>query len=704
MIFANADSIADSNADSIADSNADSIADSNADSIDSSLFRKQLMSDITLKRSFFHPQTYKVQSSTKKHALAAPFDVAYRSLRTIDGIDDFTSLLGQLLPQLGEAIASLTVLGVAIPFVGVGSKGAIDESMERFRDDYPALLRELYRQQGDILSQLEREGRSSLELADIKDLFQQAGKLLKDSGNDQATPAEHSDQPELSLRQRLAQSWPIGRPSFHQLSSDFFKRSSGVAGRSASPALIHKLGRYALSENRRQIERTDRNFSVAGASGMTGMTAGMAVAAGGGIAGIVTDVAPEAVAVGAAVAGEVLSTVAGAVFLPAQIAMAAYGASKLHTGLIREQMLDQDTHVLGCVQDVIGKEAYVSVREGLLRERYYNKHHSISYGALTVTGQSLMAAGNIANFSGAGVPVGVALSAVGAPLTVAGAIERAVYESKERKFVGEDVSASSRQWAKQHNNDTVVNTVGMQGAIFEAKERYLDARDELVLAKLHGLILRAAAKENRAGAIYDHVLGLLRARGLSALRTGLLRSDLIRMEKLFLSEYPREFFTGSTAEVREKLLTRMLNTDLGQELALSDAIQQKVVEGSVKDLQHVDNERIKRYFRIPAGQNSRVLSRAHFYACVQSQPEAREAYHARLAAALAKQMKTDSKFLRRAASHHLLDLIHGVRSIAIHKAWVEQLPPVSPMNQAMPATISAAATAPQLTGTRVIWV
>jgi len=77
---------------------------------------------------------FRIEGADDRNVFKAPFVAAYNNLRSIDGIDDFASLLGMSLPQLEQAIATLVTLGVATPFVAVGAKGTIDVCIERSRE------------------------------------------------------------------------------------------------------------------------------------------------------------------------------------------------------------------------------------------------------------------------------------------------------------------------------------------------------------------------------------------------------------------------------------------------------------------------------------------------------------------------------------------------------------------------------------------
>ncbi|WP_339053407.1 hypothetical protein [Arsenophonus endosymbiont of Crataerina pallida] len=81
---------------------------------------------------------------------------AYNYLRSIDGIDEFTGATGQILPQFHQSLLSLSILLPAIPLVGIGAKGAFDESVESFKDIYPTFMNDIKEKKQEILKILQQ--------------------------------------------------------------------------------------------------------------------------------------------------------------------------------------------------------------------------------------------------------------------------------------------------------------------------------------------------------------------------------------------------------------------------------------------------------------------------------------------------------------------------------------------------------------------
>lgn len=79
------------------------------------------------------------QSKLKKtfNQFAAPFNWAYKNLRSIDGIDDLGAALGSTLPEVAAPAVTASIIGGLAPFVYAGAVGAVHESVKQVREIYP---------------------------------------------------------------------------------------------------------------------------------------------------------------------------------------------------------------------------------------------------------------------------------------------------------------------------------------------------------------------------------------------------------------------------------------------------------------------------------------------------------------------------------------------------------------------------------------
>ncbi|MBB4015832.1 hypothetical protein GGR16_000838 [Chelatococcus caeni] len=634
--------------------------------------------------------SFQIENASDRNAFKAPFVAAYENLRSVDGIDDFASLLGMSLPQLQQAIATLAILGVATPFVAVGAKGAIDECTERFREDFPQLLQKLHEREEAIIDLLERSGTSPADVERIKGMFRESQGLLSACAGRTVAPQDIAE-----AVMDLARSAAAARPD------------AGGNGEQPGTALAYQAARYARDRSTATSEKIDRNFSIPTAAAMTGMTGGMVLSMADSVAGIVEGAAPagSVASQGAATAGAVLGTAATAAFLPSQLAMAAVGASKCVTGVMRHRQLKGDRQALQSVRDLIDPAVFRAVEQGLKRLGYYNKHHSIVHGAGMAAGQSLMAAGSIASLTGVAGLVGVLLAAVGAPLTVGAAVEKIVYEKKEARFRGEGASELAHAAAEASAPDELVRSAGPDGALAALAGHYADAQGRTVMAKLHRLIDQVLAEEkpaapadalSRREKIAKRVADLATSR-----RTGLLPADVMRLAELFHKDYPPQALAGAAGEVRARLRAIMDSHPQTRLLAASGPVQKAIFDKTMHRLIKDRAIDIAGHLNLK-GRGPHLMKPEHLAALRAADPRAEDHYLRNSLKVLSKQEKKDGKLARDRVAQDIIAVARGAQlAAALLPEAASRTPapaqperPSSPSAPSRPATPHPAAAAP----------
>src|SRR5450830_1498676 len=98
----------------------------------------------------FGSASYQLKNTQSRSPLAKLVRAVYNSLRSIDGLDEAGSAGGQTLPGIAAPIFTTGFMGVATPIVAIGATGAVNESIERFRD-YPEILQQLATAQQRII-------------------------------------------------------------------------------------------------------------------------------------------------------------------------------------------------------------------------------------------------------------------------------------------------------------------------------------------------------------------------------------------------------------------------------------------------------------------------------------------------------------------------------------------------------------------------
>lgn len=632
---------------------------------------------------------FRIENASDRNAFKAPFVAAYNNLRSVDGIDDFASLLGMSLPQLQQAIATLAILGVATPFVAIGAKGAIDECTERFREDFPQLLQKLHEREEAIIDLLERSGTPPADVERIRGMFRESQGLVSACAGRPVSPQDIAE-----AVMDLAQGAAAARPE------------AGGDGVQPDAALAYQAARYARDRSTATSEKIDRNFSVPSAAAMTGMTGGMVLSMADSVAGIVEGAAPacSVASQGAATASAVLGTAATAVFLPSQLAMAAVGASKGVTGKMRHRQLKGDRQALQSVRELVDPAVFRAVDQGLKRLGYYNKHHSIIYGAGMATGQSLMAAGSIASLTGVAGIVGVLLAAVGAPLTVGAAVEKIVYEKKEARFRGEGASELAQAAAEASAPDELVRTAGSDEALTVLARHYADAQGRTVMAKLHRLIDQVLAEEkpaapadalSRREKVAKRVADLATSR-----RTGLLPADVMRLAELFHKGYPPKTLAGATGEVRARLKAMMDSHPQTRLLAASGPVQQAIFDKTMHRLIKDKAVDIAGLLNL-AGRGPHLLKPEHLGALRAADPRAEDHYLRTSLKVVTKQEKKDGKLARDKVAQDIVAVARGAQLAAalLPEASARTPAPAQPQRPSSPsaprpATPQTAAAAP----------
>ena len=621
--------------------------------------------------SFSSQPAFRIENADGRNAFKAPFVAAYNHLRSIDGIDDFASLLGMTLPQLQQAIATLGILGIATPFVAIGAKGAIDECLERFRKDFPQLQQKLHEREDAIVSLLERYGTPPADTARIREMFAQSRTLLSACTGKSVSPRDIAAAV-LALTPGAA-------------------AQPGRDGERPDAALACHLARHMQDRAAATSGRIDRDFSVPTAASMTGMTAGMVLSMADSAAGIVEGAAPagSAASQGAAAASAVLGTAATAVFLPSQLAMATVGVSKCVTGVMRHRQLKADRQALRSARDFIDPAVFRAVDQGLTRLGYYNKHHSIAHGVGLAAGQALMAAGSIASLTGVAGLVGVLLAAVGAPLTIGAAAQRIVYERKEGHFRGEGASALAQTAAGVPAADALVNALGPEQALAALSGQYAAAQDRTVVAKLHRLIDRVLDEEKPASpadALARREKVAKRIADLAAgRRTGLLPADVARLAELFHRDYPPEILAGPAGAVRARLRERMERAPQTRLLAASEPVRKAIFEKTMRSLIKDGAVNIASQLGLE-GRGPHLMRPEHLAALRAAAPRAEDIYMSNSLKVLTKQEKKDGKLARNRA---VQDIVTVARSRQLLAALPEAAPPL-PMGLERPSPPSPA--------------
>lgn len=308
-------------------------------------------------------------------------------IKSVDGIDELASLLGQILPGIAGPIATSSVLSIATPFVWLGVLG--------MKQEYKEACKEFT----ELLESKEGNRDKLIKLSSCSDKWRE---LINKKCKLDIPPSSKKD---FSACEEMT---------------------------------IDELAK-AITENQKLkneefITRLGKKYGWTGLLGMSGMFAGMIPGAAAGFASIADQVKSSATAASVA---STLGVISGSFFLVGQTAMIVYAGNRIRQGRRKISMIEEKLSILETCEN-LSQDTKSHLETIFKQERKYVRSHSTRYGAATIAGQAFMVSGTAAGLSGVGLPVSLPLLAIGAPTTIVPAIKRVIAEDKENKFKGDE--------------------------------------------------------------------------------------------------------------------------------------------------------------------------------------------------------------------------------------------------------------------------
>lgn len=489
--------------------------------------------------------------------------------RSEEAVEELAGLTGLAAPEL-ENFTGLGVLVPALPFMIAGTKGAIKEALKNVLEEYPAALEKLLSDETGILALLVKQGVPPGELDALKDRFADARGFL-------AAFRSGSLKPDAITKDIAA----------------LAQRLHDGAGH-ASDDLVLRAVQYQRDRQLLSKERVGAVGAGLEAVAMSLTTAGMSLPLAERIAGIVQermgDVA-EAAGEAAGTAKEaaegavhsLLGEVAGLVSLPMKTLSGVAAGVQVVKHVKIDKTHKEDLQAVHALRHDLPMDVKASLDQGLGRQRYYNGHQ-ISANALTAVGQGALVTGAVLRAVDLSQILASSLGAAGVVLTVAGNVEKSIYQGKEKRFSGQGASGVVKSYADEHPVEELVRRSGLERAIEMTSARYRDAQSMLAEAKLLSVINDQlnAEKQDRIGRSVNSWRRYARIEGkLDGLhgssRTTLLPADIEAARNTLRTVYPPEFLAGPASEVRARLFTRLTEFPLAEQVAGSEPFQQKVL-------------------------------------------------------------------------------------------------------------------------------
>ena len=450
--------------------------------------------------------------------------------------------------------------------------------------------------------------------------------------------------------------------------------------KNASPTeLAHRLEEYRQARKQQQIKKMERNFSLANASAMTGMSAGMVTST---INSVLDASAISTGNLAIETASSITATVTSGIFLAAQAGMAIYGTSRAITGKMHDHQLKRDQDALQSLPrqgthtspEYYADRARQSAYEVLQRERYYNKHHSISAGAILAVGQATMLASTAATMSGIAAPISMGMAfSTGIPLTLAGSAQRIIYEKREKKMQGEGHSHSAQKCIETDPIDIAIQQIFSQDQdnmaqvlkdkVNQVYQKYMQYQTGLAEMKLFSLRQTALQQKRLPDAPEkrrQQLIEMLQASGKHLSQSTTLVDSDLKASREILEQYDLFAFVGTRLALQANLLEEVRQSIAVQQLQPDPKLYKTVLNETIKKLnQYADKYANIAYFlQAEPGLAYKEISLEDIEKFAETNDIVKDVYQKQLTRTLIEQAKCDLKFLRNTAKDELIQLAH----------------------------------------------
>lgn len=366
---------------------------------------------------------------------------------------------------------------------------------------------------------------------------------------------------------------------------------------------VHRLRQYRQALTQQHIKAIERNFSLANAGAMTGMSTGMIAST---IASALDASAIDTANLALETASGITGTVTGGIFFASQLGMAVYGASRVVTGKMHDQQLKQDQDALQglprqCADTppkYYADRARQSVHEVVQRERYYNKHHSISAGAMLAAGQIVMLASNATAMSGVAAPISMGMAfSTGIPLTLAGSAQRIIYEKREKKMKGDGHSNAAQARVTADPIDTAIQQIFTQdqdnlpqaikdkaNQLYQKYMQYQTGLAEMKLFSLRQTVLQHKKLPDTPEKRKQQLIQMMQAGGKYLPQSTTLTPSDLEASREILHHYELSAFVGTRLALQANLLDEVQHSLAVRQLQPDPGVYQFVLNDIIKKL------------------------------------------------------------------------------------------------------------------------
>lgn len=599
---------------------------------------------------------------------------AYNYLRSIDGIDEFTGATGQVLPQLHQSLLSLSILLPAIPLVGIGAKGAFDESVENYKSIYPEFMKDIKEKKQDVLKIL----RQNFSEDDVnKKLIEEKIEPFFDVWINWLQGGNKKEN--IDNFQQLCATWTLLQEQ-----------------NTSKAKTLYVATEYQRMKHEVPVVKIDRNSSPLQAMAMSLMTGGMVGLSAKSIADLVMSQGGS----GAEVVSDLAGMASNLLLFPAQIMMTGYGISQTISGHQRGKVLHENRSLIekDHQPDVI-IENIAQLKEIADRKIYYNEKQKIEYGTVTAVGQAAMALSSLSALTGVGSAVSFVPALIGAPATIYGSYIRTRTKVQEEKYLGtrdvqstldkrlnvdkltEYITTTSTGTNQTTQLATTIDTLNT--IVKSATNTMLEQQKIVAEVKLLSLIQKTIDKSKKkniqltVAALHQQVnftVNELLNRTIKSQRkfieqpdkyfirqrTSLLSDDLKIIKRMLDDgEYDIGCLEGKLDKQQGcySLLSRLEQIKECYSLSLSTKTKEKILDSSVQDLLKLVNQngKVKEALQHQDGVSDKFFNWNDLQEIIRCDEQAKAIYTQYHNHYFIKQMKNEGKSLRNDAYDNIIN-------------------------------------------------
>ncbi len=591
----------------------------------------------------------KVIDDFSGRTMGARIREAAEKLKNLDGPDDLSSALGQLLPLTGSPYAVISVLSVLFLLVLLAAVGATRNAKKGYYTDYPAAVKSNLAMQQRLIDTLKTQGVPAHALAQLQKITTEGRERFDRRAGQRAEGIGHLVAHNAStFRQKgnadLSREFAaLATPLIAQL----VRRIAGADAQTDSDGIRPNLGpldvdgalqfrRTQVSEIERDATKQSRVISLLSAFGIDAMTLAMVTSAGSSSGQAVVNAADAGARglnrAGAAAAENALGIATGALLIPAQVAQGTAGLARFAMGRKAREHLHRDAHNVAALGDSIAPDArtqHAETSSYLLRKNC----QGMATSAVLSASQYGMMGTTIASMAGAPGPITAPIALVMAGATIGSAVAAGRIEGQLEKFAGADASDIAKDRLATGDLRPALRVSGLADTTTKVANDYAALRFDMAEVKVWSDICRSMSTAallsddeitpHEAERRYQKVVkgGTPRKSPASMLKGNRAVADEIRSAR-----YPVEFMKLPALEINRRLFMEIMNHPLAELAMAAPDFRKKLMFDSCAKLAKSEDPEIRALFENDDGKRIDTLGWDRFSRFVESNITAQKIY------------------------------------------------------------------------------